>query len=205
MVQKEKSRRGRPLGFDPDEALARAMDVFWDKGYAATSLDDLTAAMEINRPSLYAHFGDKHALYQKALISYRDRSRAQTAQVLSEDKTLRQALSDFFAGALALYLSGKNGARGCFTIGTALVEAISDSEIRKALADNIANLDQRMEKRIAHAQKMGEIAKTANPALLAKLASATLYTLAIRARAGQPKAELQKMIDAGIDAICGAR
>src|SRR6185436_15117478 len=107
MVQKEKSRRGRPLGFDPEEALAQAMDVFWDKGYAATSLDDLTAAMAINRPSLYAVFGDKHALYQKALAAYRTQSAKQIASVLSEDKTLRQALGDFYAGALTLYLKGK--------------------------------------------------------------------------------------------------
>jgi AcrR family transcriptional regulator len=180
------------------------MDVFWDKGYAATSLDDLTQAMEINRPSLYAAFGDKHALYQKALAAYRARSAQQTAAVLSDTKTLRLALSDFYAGALALYLTGKKGARGCFTIGTALVEAIADPEIRATLAEGIAQLDSTMEKRIALAQKKGEIAKSANPALLAKLASATLYTLAIRARAGQPKAELQKMIDAGVEAICGA-
>jgi AcrR family transcriptional regulator len=205
MVQKEKSRRGRPLGFDPDTALAAAMDVFWDKGYAATSLDDLCAAMAINRPSLYAVFGDKHALYQKALMHYRRMASAQMAEVLSETKTLRHALTDFYAIALALYLKGKNGARGCFTIGTALVEAIGDPEIRAALADSIAKLDATMEKRIAFAQKRGEIAKTADPALLAKLASATLYTLAIRARAGQPKVTLQAMIDAGVDAICGGR
>lgn len=205
MVQKAKSRRGRPLGFDPDEALMHAMEVFWDKGYAATSLDDLCTAMNINRPSLYAVFGDKHALYQQALAQYRKLVREQMARSLSEEKTLRQALSDFYGSALALYLKGKNGARGCFTIGTALVEAITDPDVRAALADSIGRLDATMENRIAAAQKKGEIAKSADPALLAKVATATLYTLAIRARAGQPRTQLQAMIDAGVDAICGPR
>ena len=64
MVQKADSRRGRPRAYDPETALSQAMAVFWDAGYAATSLDDLSAATGMNRPSLYGAFGDKHALYQ---------------------------------------------------------------------------------------------------------------------------------------------
>ena len=67
MVQKEERRRGRPRSFDEGEVLEKARGVFWDLGYAATSLDDIVRATGLNRPSLYAAFGDKHALYMAAL------------------------------------------------------------------------------------------------------------------------------------------
>ena len=71
MVQKEKVRRGRPRAYDPERALAQATAAFWDAGYSATSLDDLSAATGMNRPSLYGAFGDKHALYLKAIDGLR--------------------------------------------------------------------------------------------------------------------------------------
>src|ERR1041384_4755004 len=69
-------RRGRPRAYEPEVALARALDVFWKEGFAATSLDDLSAATGMNRPSLYGAFGDKRALYIKSYRSYRDEARA---------------------------------------------------------------------------------------------------------------------------------
>ena len=105
MVQK--SKRGRPRGYDPDAALAAARDAFWDEGYAATSLDDLSARMEMNRPSLYGAFGDKRALYHLTLGRYREASRAGLTERLSYDLPLREALQRVLRGALAVYLSAK--------------------------------------------------------------------------------------------------
>ena len=92
MVQKTDSsprRRGRPRAYDPDVALSRAVETFWAHGYAGTSLDDLSAAMGMNRPSLYAAFGDKRDLYLKSLAFYRQRYPAQNPDPLAVAAPLR--------------------------------------------------------------------------------------------------------------------
>src|SRR5262249_42045856 len=141
MVQKSAARRGRPRAYDPDEALARAMGAFWDAGYAGTSLDDLSAATGMNRPSLYAAFGDKHALYQKALERYRAGGRAAMKAALADDQPLRAALRRAYDMAIGIYLSGEAGARGCFIIGTAVTQAVADPEVRAALAGTLEEID----------------------------------------------------------------
>src|SRR5881409_1280361 len=116
MVQKEKrepKKRGRPRTYDPARALARAAEVFWKAGYAGTSLDDLVEATGMNRPSLYAAFGDKRDLYLKTLEYYRDESRTLARAALADDPPLRVLLKRFYDKALELYLSG--GPRGCYS------------------------------------------------------------------------------------------
>src|SRR5882672_9752756 len=100
-------RRGRPRAYEPEVALARALDVFWKEGFAATSLDDLSAATGMNRPSLYGAFGDKRELYIKSYESYRDRARVRMAEVFALDLPLRPMLLRIYAIALDMYLSGK--------------------------------------------------------------------------------------------------
>src|SRR5512134_2781708 len=131
MVQKSPKRRGRPPAYDAETALTRAMEAFWDAGYAATSLDDLAAATGMNRPSLYGAFGDKRALYLKTLEHYG--AGGQLRAALAADVALRAALRRVFDLAIALYLSGKHGARGCFLIGTAATEAVTSPEVRTVL------------------------------------------------------------------------
>jgi TetR/AcrR family transcriptional regulator, copper-responsive repressor len=190
MVQKSSPRRGRPREYDPDTALARARAVFWDAGYAATSLDDLSAGMGMNRPSLYGAFGDKRALYQRTLEGYQALSRAALEEALPRDQPLRAALGRLYDSALAIYLSGEHGPRGCYLIGTALTESVLDAPARQALAETLREIDAALEARIRHARSAGEVA------------SAVLNSLAIRARAGDPEDELRLIIQAGIDAIC---
>ena len=118
MEQKgEPKRRGRPRAYDPQVAIARAAETFWKAGYAGTSLDDLVEATGMNRPSLYAAFGDKRDLYLKTLEHYREEGRALARHALAGEPTLRVFLKRFYDKALALYLEG--GPRGCYTIGTA--------------------------------------------------------------------------------------
>src|SRR5437763_16600228 len=120
MVQKQRAepkKRGRPRAYDPATALARAADKFWKAGYAGTSLDDLAAATGMNRPSLYAAFGDKRDLYLKTLEHYRDESRALARAAMADDPALRVLLTRFYAVALDLYLAGEEQPRGCYSIG----------------------------------------------------------------------------------------
>src|SRR5437870_5077216 len=97
-------KRGRPRAYDPDQALARAMDVFWREGFAATSLDQLAAATGMNRPSLYSAFGDKRDLYIKAYDRYRLRARERMAEVFAANLSLQALLQRIFGIALDMYL-----------------------------------------------------------------------------------------------------
>src|SRR3954447_11440851 len=206
MVQKrtglpEAKPRGRPRAYDPQVALARAAEVFWRAGYAGTSLDNLVEATGMNRPSLYAAFGDKRDLYLKTLEYYRDESRVVARAALADDPPLRVLLKRFYDKALALYLT--DGPRGCYSIGTAATVAAVDDGVRAFLADSMRTTDSFLTRQIGKARERGELAPGADPAALGYLATATLHTLAIRARAGLPRKELNALVNAAIDVICG--
>jgi AcrR family transcriptional regulator len=207
MVQKdpeppnEPKRRGRPRAYDPQIAIARAAEVFWKAGYAGTSLDDLVAATGMNRPSLYAAFGDKRDLYLKTLDYYRDEGRALARDALADDPPLRVFLKRFYGKALDLYLEG--GPRGCFSIGTAATVAAVDDGVRAFLADSMRTTDGFLRHQIEKAQERGEIPRDADAAALGYLATATLHTLALRTRAGLPRKELDALVKAAIGVICG--
>lgn len=158
----------------------------------------------MNRPSLYAAFGDKHALYLKALECYWQLSLTAMRDALAHgDETLEEALLRAYDGQLSIYFSGDGLPRGCFAIGTATIEAVDDPEIRSLLAEGIRMLDADFEARLRIAHERGELKNDADPAALAVLASATLHTMAIRARAGVPRAELREIARKAVSVICG--
>jgi TetR/AcrR family transcriptional regulator, copper-responsive repressor len=205
MVQKKQNaskRRGRPRAYDPATALARAAATFWKAGYAGTSLDDLSQATGMNRPSLYAAFGDKRDLYLKTLEHYSEEARALTRTAVADDPPLRVFLKRFYDKALDLYFG--DGPRGCYTVGTAATVAAVDDKVRAFLAERIRNADEFLQNQIEKAKKNGQIARTSNSFALACLATATLHTLAVRSRAGVPRQELDALVDGAIDVICGA-
>ncbi len=203
MVQKAKARRGRPPAYDADAAMASVMDVFWHAGYAATSLDDISVATGMNRPSLYGAFGDKRALYCAALERYRALARVGMKEALAPDRTLRDGIAAVYKKALSLYFSGAAAPRGCFMIGTALTEAVGDPDLRQALGDGLRDIEAAFASRIRFAQKHGELAREADAAALAKLASAILYSLAVQSRAGVARTALEATAKAALDLICG--
>src|SRR5215475_5810980 len=96
----EPKRRGRPRAYQPEVALARALDVFWREGFAGTSLDDLSAATGMNRPSLYGAFGDKRELYIKSYEAYRDRARVRMSEAFAAELPMRQMLETIYGIAL---------------------------------------------------------------------------------------------------------
>ena len=133
MVQKRSKEagpkpRGRPRAYDPQVALARAAEVFWKAGYAGTSLDDLVEATGMNRPSLYAAFGDKRDLYLKTLEYYREESRALARAALADNPPLRAFLKRFYNKALELYLSSSDLYRrkyACFGFARYATQGVS--------------------------------------------------------------------------------
>jgi AcrR family transcriptional regulator len=200
----EKRRRGRPREYDPDVALQRAQDAFWDSGFSGTSLDDLSDSTGMNRPSLYAAFGDKQALYLKTLEEYREHRRQLIEEVFSPGRPVRETMRAFTRGMVDLFLAGEQGARGCYLIGTAATEAVENPEVREILEGSMRDLDQGLREVFARAQKAGELGPEADPAALAVVAASMVHTLALRARSGQPRATLLRVADATLDLIWGA-
>jgi TetR/AcrR family transcriptional regulator, copper-responsive repressor len=215
MVQKDKGapntelsppkRRGRPRAYEPDVALGKALDLFRTQGFAATSLDDLSEATGMNRPSLYGAFGDKRELYIKSYQRYRENARAALVDIFRQELPLRERLERIFASALDIYLSGDTGPRGCFTVVTAASEAVSDPDIRAMVLDGLSELDKAFASCFRRAKERGELPATADPAVLAQLASATVHTIAIRSRARVPRKELEAIVKGAIDVMAGAR
>jgi AcrR family transcriptional regulator len=122
---------------------------------------------------------------------------------LADDPPLSEFMRRFLTGALATYRPGAPDARGCFMVGTATTEAVSDPEVREILSDGVRKLDELFLKRIRLAIERGEIDRKADPQALAYLASGSLHTLAHRARSGLSRRELERLIDAAIAVICG--
>jgi AcrR family transcriptional regulator len=198
-------RRGRPRAYQPDIALGKALDLFRKDGFAATSLDDLSAATGMNRPSLYGAFGDKRELYIKSYARYRDDARAAMTDIFRDELPIRKRLERIYAVALDIYLSGESGPRGCFTVMTAASEAVADPEIRGMVQEGLVDLDKAFAACFRLGKEAGELPASADPLVLAQLASAAIHTIAIRARARVPRKELEAIVKGAIDVMCGAR
>lgn len=194
--------RGRPRAYDTEAALKQVTETFWRTGYAGTSLDKIAAATGMSPPSLYAAFGNKHALYLEALARYWELTLAATREALAGDRPLAEALMLAYEAALSFYFSRKGHARGCFVIGTAVAEAVEDAEIRKSVATGLRRIDADFEARLRTACERGELKQDADPAALAVLASATMHTIAIRARVGARRAELKEIARKATSVIC---
>ncbi len=193
--------RGRPRAYDAETALQRARDIFWRSGYAATSLDEIAAATGMNRPSLRAAFGDKHALYLATLDAYWDR-KAVTMRDALGGGTVEAALMRAYGMALDTYFSGGSGARGCFVVATAITEAAEDADIRRVVTAGFKMLDDGFEALFQTARARGELGEDADPRALAQLATATMHSMAVRARAGAPRDELWSFAGKAVRVIC---
>jgi AcrR family transcriptional regulator len=206
MVQKksdaEPRRRGRPRAYDPEVALRRATEVFWKAGYSGTSLDEISAATGMNRPSLHAAFGDKHALYLKVLDEYWAAKFAAMREAF-DAPSLEEALIRAYEAALSIYFVEDDVARGCFVVGTAITEAVDDAEVRRITDEGLRALDAQFAARIRQAGEAGELKAGADPETLAMLATAAMHTIAIRARAGAPRDELAALARKAVGVICG--
>jgi AcrR family transcriptional regulator len=196
-------RRGRPRSFDAQEVLQQVQDAFWKGGFEGTSIDDLTGATGLNRPSLYGAFGDKHALYLQALRQYRESTLDAGRQILEDAPTLRTALEDIYRAAIRIYMGDDDG-RGCFVSSTAPPEAVHDTSVRRELSAMNDGLDALFEARIARAQSEGEVCTALPPDEAARIASAVLHSLSVRARAGASKRALHALAQSAVDLLAKA-
>ncbi|MFT4581600.1 MAG: AcrR family transcriptional regulator [Gammaproteobacteria bacterium] len=184
--------RGRPRKFDPEVALNKAMLVFWRRGLSATSLDDLSQAMAMNRPSIYNAFGNKEAIYRAAFAQFSRQMERGFEQTINGDSDLRKGLVKFYDQAISLYCGG-DVALGCLVMCTAPVEASVHAEVRADLKTLIEHIDQKLERRINEAVKDGDFPAHSDAKLTAKLIQGVLHSLAIRARAQESPSSLKKL------------
>jgi len=197
------ARRGRPIEYDRDLTLQRASELFWSIGFAASSLDALSEATQLTRPSLAGAFGDKEALYVATLARYRDASVAALSKILSGSRHFRTELTDVYAKATDVYMASDGAARGCLLIGTASVEAVHRPAIRHVLRESLGTFNAILEQRMRKAIAEGELDSGADAAGLAAVASAVMHSLAVRARAGDSRHALDTLSKAAVDLICG--
>ena len=181
-------------------ALEAAGEVFWSNGYSGTSLDDLAAAMGMNRPSIYRAFGDKQSLYRRALAHFCETMELAMQNTLFSEADIRKGLSRFLREALAVYISGEHP-RGCMVMSTAVAAAVSHPEIRADLLDVLRTIDRKIEERMRQAVEVGELPPEFDVRSRARIAHALLHTLSLRARAGESKARLSDLIKSGTELV----
>jgi AcrR family transcriptional regulator len=195
-----KRSRGRPKQYDEEVALEAAGRVFWEKGFSATSLDDLSGAMEMNRPSIYRAFGDKEAVYRKALGRFCLRMEEAMQRTLFKEKDVRKGLAKFYLEALEVYTAG-DAPLGCMVMSTAVAAATCHPEIQSDLLGVIGQIDRQIAVRLQQAIDEGDVAATVDAKSRAALAQAVLHTLSLRARAGESKSKLRKLASSGISML----
>ena len=178
-------RRGRPRSFDERAVLARARAVFLEKGYDATSLDDLSAATGLTRPSLYGAFGNKQALYQRVLDDFLARMRAGFRAASQDACDLEGALAAVLRAAIAVYTDDGRAALGCMLVGTGATLSPTTPEIAARLRDSLALMEQ------AFASLFARFAPAKDAATGAALAAAAMQSLSLKARAGITRATLE--------------
>jgi AcrR family transcriptional regulator len=193
-MKPDKSARskGRPRAFDVDRALDRALHLFWRKGYEGTSLSDLTRAMGLNRPSLYAAFGDKEALFRRALDRYADGPAAHVRAAL--DQPTARAVVDHFLRRMADLITNPRNPAGCLNVQGALACNASAEPIREQLALRRAAGEKALRQRLKRAKAEGDLPRDANPTDLARYVATVAHGMSVQAAGGASRSQLRRVV-----------
>ncbi|WP_432069018.1 TetR/AcrR family transcriptional regulator [Streptomyces sp. AA1529] len=189
--------RGRPRAFDRDAALERAMHVFWERGYEATTMADLTAAMGIRPPSLYAAFGSKEGLFRAAVALYGRTEGAVTRRALSEASTAREGVRQALRGnACAYTAAGKPP--GCMIVLAATNCTPENDGVRALLAEDRRAMEGRIRERMDRGVAEGDLPAGADTRALAAFYATVLFGLSVQARDGVPRQDLLGVVEAAM-------
>ncbi|WP_312439445.1 TetR/AcrR family transcriptional regulator [Janthinobacterium sp.] len=184
---------GRHREFDVDAALDAALNVFWRLGYEGASYTDLTQATGVERPALYSAFGNKEALFRRALERYYDRHLGFFPAAL-EQPTSRKVVECMLRGAAELHTRHADR-RGCLGIHGALAGSSDVEPIQKALIDARAGGEASLRLRLEQAKQRGDLPESANPAVLATFVLTVLHGMAVQAKAGFSRATLEAVAE----------
>ena len=188
--------RGRPREFDPDQALAAALKVFWQRGYEAASLTELTEAMGITRPSLYACFGNKEALFRKALDLY-ERDKLAYVKAALTAPTAREVAERLLRGALAMQTNSCDP-KGCLGVIASVACGAEAESIRMDVVARRASADAALVERFARARAEGDLPDAVDPEALTRYLGAILQGLAVQAGSGVACHDLAKLVDTAL-------
>ena len=193
------SERGRPRGFDRGKALRQAMIVFWERGYEGASLEALTAAMGINRPSLYAAFGCKEALFREAVELYEQTEGSVTDQALSNAASAREAIEAMLRGNIDTYSDPRTPA-GCMIVLSSALGVPGDAQVRKFLAERRRSAHVSLVSRLKRGIAEGDLPKHANANAIAEFYGTLLQGLSYQSRSGASKQSMHRMVDSAMGA-----
>ncbi|NIJ37939.1 AcrR family transcriptional regulator [Sphingopyxis panaciterrae] len=188
--------KGRPREFCVDAALAAALRVFWSKGYEGASMADLTDAMGITKPSLYAAFGNKEALFNKALDLY-EREKADYMHAALDAPTARGVAERLMYGALDMYACPENP-NGCLGVISSVACGAEAECIREAVVARGAAAKRAMLERFARAAEEGDFPEGTDPQGLASFLTAVNQGMAVQAGAGATRAELERLVETSL-------
>ncbi len=184
---------GRHREFDESEALDAALSVFWQKGYEGTSFDDLTKATGVARPGLYAAFGNKEALFSKALDLYGTKYMGFMAEALNEATSL-EVVKHLLRGCATLHTMSADHP-GCLGLNGALACSENADSIRRELVRRRAATQLALRRRLERAQQEGDLTASADCATLASFVMAVSQGMAVQAKAGASKKALERLAD----------
>lgn len=185
----------RPKQFDPDVAVEQAMEVFWRKGYAATTPQNLADAVGIGMGSLYNAFGSKRALFERALSRYVDVRLRALADLLEEPTPVKERLRK------ALVFMAEEGARGCMVVNTAGELAGTDEEAVRVVRRDFDLVESVFQALIEEGQRAGEIAPERDPVPLGSMLLSIMVGLRLLARVTEEPGRLRRVIDATVDSL----
>lgn len=193
-------KRGRPPTYDREAAIKALINLFWAKGFSATSLDEVSAATGMGRPSLYQAFGNKEDMYQLALTSFVGDVSQRAMKALSENADIADALLQFYLRIIELYFEEAEG-MGCMVFCTTVGEANNQPALRDMLKAVIEQINAALIARLEAAVQAGQVSAETDINALATLAQGLLQHLAIRARAGEKKTKLKKIAQASVKTL----
>jgi AcrR family transcriptional regulator len=193
--------KGRPREFDVEKALDRALKVFWRKGYEGASLSQLTRAMGINRPSLYAAFGNKEALFRKALDRYAEGPTAYVRDALDEP-TARAVAERLLEGTIDALTDPRNP-RGCLMVQGALACGEAAESVRRELASRRASGEGALRRRFERARTEGDLPADSDPADLARYVATVIHGMSVQAAGGAGREELRRVAELALRAWPG--